>query len=648
MINEYDIINNTYQIIGQIGKGGVGIIYLAEHLHLRKKVVLKKIKTNKIDDLKVRQEADILKSLHHMYLPQVYDFIEYNSDIYTVIDYIEGHDLDYYIKKGAVFGEDQLIKWMMQLCDVLSYLHNHNPVILHNDIKPANVIINENGDICLIDFNISSYINDTVYGFTAQYASPEQYYNVLRLTRPGYGDYNVPITGQSDLYSVGAMFYNLASHQPIRVDNVINHRQALFSQLPVPYSKNLCSIIDRLIEPDTNIRYGSAEQLKNDLIRLNKGYSLNVKLRIIKIMTFIMSCLIAVTGVLMVYSGVHEIRMDDYNRDYKKMCFYYDKSEYDKAIDLGWTVLSDENTIELLSGEEKAALNYLVGMSYYHQGDYGTAQEFVSEAVSLSKKGYKKHRDYLMDQAIIFAWLNDFQTAEDILKTAQNEGLDNDKIEFVLAELDYVQGDYSSVTERYENMSEDILSYNDINERMCILAGDAYGKLSMPQWDDAINAYDRAYAINQSREVIAKLGNAYRSRAEKQKTGKDEINDLKTAAEYYEQIYEGRINNSVEDIISLVNIYIEIDERLRGSDRLSKAIEILEDRLPDNENDYRVYLQLALCCHQMNSEDKASDYCKRAIELYNSTSQLPKKQVTSNDKETLVWLQNRIQRDLNV
>ena len=137
------IINDTYRVICPIGNGGTGIIYLAEHLHLRKKVVLKKIKNNLKSSSAVRQEADILKYLHHMYLPQVYDFIELGGSVFTVIDYIEGSDLDKYLSTGTPVSEERLIKWMIQMCDALSYLHSCKPMILHNDIKPANIIINK-------------------------------------------------------------------------------------------------------------------------------------------------------------------------------------------------------------------------------------------------------------------------------------------------------------------------------------------------------------------------------------------------------------------------------------------------------------------------------------------------------------------------
>ncbi len=74
-----------YQVIGEIGKGGSGIIYLGYHLRLQKQIVIKKIKDINVGQINTRIEADILKKLHHRYLPQVYDFLEMQDGIYTII-----------------------------------------------------------------------------------------------------------------------------------------------------------------------------------------------------------------------------------------------------------------------------------------------------------------------------------------------------------------------------------------------------------------------------------------------------------------------------------------------------------------------------------------------------------------------------------
>lgn len=150
-----DILQGRYQILQEIGAGGIGVIFLAEDLNLRKRVVVKKIKENFVDNLATRSEVDILKNLRHTYLPQVYDFFQDGNEVYTVMDYIEGYDLQVYLMQQIEIPETEILKWLWQLLEVLKYLHSQNPPIYHCDIKPANIMITTGGDVCLIDFNIS-------------------------------------------------------------------------------------------------------------------------------------------------------------------------------------------------------------------------------------------------------------------------------------------------------------------------------------------------------------------------------------------------------------------------------------------------------------------------------------------------------------
>ena len=129
-----EILNDTYEVMEEIGQGGGGIVYLAYHLRLQKKVVIKKMKESFGGNIKERREADILKSLHHKYLPQVYDFVQMGDTVFTVMDYIEGWDLLRYIQQGQQFDERQLLIWLRQLAEVLEYLHGQHPPIVHSDI----------------------------------------------------------------------------------------------------------------------------------------------------------------------------------------------------------------------------------------------------------------------------------------------------------------------------------------------------------------------------------------------------------------------------------------------------------------------------------------------------------------------------------
>ncbi|HBA67847.1 MAG TPA: hypothetical protein DCZ40_00590 [Lachnospiraceae bacterium] len=182
--NIQEQLKDTYDIIGQIGKGGGGSIYKAYHKRLQKEVVIKKMHMKSRDELKNRQEADILKDLRHSYLPQVLDFIEAGDDVYTVIDFIPGESFQQLLDRNVKFSQDKIIKYARQLCEALIYLHGRAIPILHGDIKPANIMLTPADNICLIDFNISGFFeqNETMaVGYSKGYAAPEQKALVLEI-----------------------------------------------------------------------------------------------------------------------------------------------------------------------------------------------------------------------------------------------------------------------------------------------------------------------------------------------------------------------------------------------------------------------------------------------------------------------------------
>ncbi len=170
-------LTNTYEIYEQIGEGGGGTVYRALHKRLQKTVVLKKIIGNYTNIQDCRTEVDILKNLRNSYLPQVLDFIESPEGIYTVMDFIPGKSLKQMMDEGHKFKEKEVLKYTRQLCEALDYLHSQNPPIIHGDIKPANIMVTPEGNVCLIDFNISGFLEGKgarAFGYTPGFSSPEQ------------------------------------------------------------------------------------------------------------------------------------------------------------------------------------------------------------------------------------------------------------------------------------------------------------------------------------------------------------------------------------------------------------------------------------------------------------------------------------------
>lgn len=177
-MGSFELPLNDYEVYEEIGSGGGGAVYRAFHKNLKKQVVIKKAHSTTSNEATKRAEVDILKNLHHPYLPQVFNYYDINGISYTVMDYIEGRSFGDMLKKGVRFSEKQIIKYATQLCEAVAYLHSRKIPIIHGDIKPDNIMLTAEDNICLIDFNISGMSGDgvaTTLGYTPGYGAPEQY-----------------------------------------------------------------------------------------------------------------------------------------------------------------------------------------------------------------------------------------------------------------------------------------------------------------------------------------------------------------------------------------------------------------------------------------------------------------------------------------
>ncbi len=276
------IIAGIYELDREIGSGGGGIVYLGRHIRLNKQIVLKADKRKlSAGKEKLRNEVDLLKGLSHTYIPQVYDFVQVEDTVYTVMDYVEGESLDKLLKRGQAIPQRMVVKWACQLLEALSYLHSQKPHgILHGDIKPANIMLRKDGDICLIDFNIALALGEegaVRVGYSRGYASPEQYisdpvfYNQLTKMRntsksnsksSSFRQKKVYMDVRSDIYSLGATLYRLLTGQVAakwKVDATLLNECC---------SPQVASIIQKSMITDPAGRYQSAEEMLDAFLHL--------------------------------------------------------------------------------------------------------------------------------------------------------------------------------------------------------------------------------------------------------------------------------------------------------------------------------------------------------------------------------------------
>lgn len=177
MFEKGQILENKYEIIEHIGTGGGGTVYKATQIGLNRTVAIKQIKENVVGVIKDRGEADILKNLKNNYIPSVFDFIEKDGEVYTVMEFVEGQSFQQLMDNGRRFSQKKLLKYARQLCEAVAYLHSRKPPLIHSDIKPANIMLTPEDNICLIDYNISLIIDgsENAIGVSDGYSPPEQY-----------------------------------------------------------------------------------------------------------------------------------------------------------------------------------------------------------------------------------------------------------------------------------------------------------------------------------------------------------------------------------------------------------------------------------------------------------------------------------------
>lgn len=177
------MMKETFDQIEQIGQGGGGTVFRAHHKRLEKEVVLKKIHTSQLKNIDRKGELNILKNLKHAYIPQIYDFMDFGNEVFTVMEYIPGQSFAQLLEQKKKFSQKDVAKWLRQLCEVVDYLHSQKTPIVHCDIKPANVMLTPEGNICLIDFNISGVKTEegvASIGYSKGYAPIEQFAVVMR------------------------------------------------------------------------------------------------------------------------------------------------------------------------------------------------------------------------------------------------------------------------------------------------------------------------------------------------------------------------------------------------------------------------------------------------------------------------------------
>lgn len=272
------VLDGKYTIEKIIHTKGMSNVYLVRDNSLKAKWCLKEIVKSEagrdmVEYYSLLQEANIMKGLNNPNIPRIVTIEDDGDSTFIIMDYVEGVSVKELLVKRGVIGQQVAVNWMKQVCGVMMYLHNRNNPIIYRDMKPDNIMVQDDGNIRVLDFGISEVItpdNQVIKRNlgTRGYAAPEQ--------KKAGNKYDL----RSDIYSLGMTFYHmLTGIHPGVIKGSLKPLREVDSSLSV----GLEVIINKCTMESPDDRYQSVEELLYDLKNFDKldiSYKKKLKRRV--------------------------------------------------------------------------------------------------------------------------------------------------------------------------------------------------------------------------------------------------------------------------------------------------------------------------------------------------------------------------------
>jgi serine/threonine protein kinase/predicted Zn-dependent protease len=268
------VFASRYEIIEELGKGGMGKVYRAEDKKIKEEVALKLIKPEVASDKKTIErfsnELKMARKIAHRNVCRMYDLGEEKGTHYITMEYVPGEDLKSSIRRMGPLSAGKTIFISKQVCDGLAEAHRLG--VVHRDLKPQNIMIDKEGNARIMDFGIARSVSGKgitgagVMVGTPEYMSPEQA-EVKEVDQ------------RSDIYSLGVILYEMVTGRvPFEGETPLAVAMKHKSEMPreprelnAQVPSDLSRVIMRCLEKDKEKRYQSAGEVRSDLVNIEKG-----------------------------------------------------------------------------------------------------------------------------------------------------------------------------------------------------------------------------------------------------------------------------------------------------------------------------------------------------------------------------------------
>ena len=648
--------SDTYEILDKLGEGAGGIVYKAYHKRLRQEVVIKQHRRSAVSLTGSRREVDILKNLHHSYLPQVLDFFEIDGDVYTVMSYVPGKSFAQLLAEGYRFTPKELIRWGMQICSALNYLHSQNPPAIHCDIKPANIMLTPRGDICLIDFNISFYLGDTaVLGYTNGYTSPEQYIMALSHESGQNEAGDVHIDERTDIYSVGATLYHLAVGQKVG-----DYRERINAEYLAQFTgDSFAQVIERALRIDPAQRYQSAYDMFRALENIPKKDSRYLSLLHRQTAVRIVLVLLLAGFIVLGGYGISRIkseRVDAYNGLVEEQISLIEAGDYEgqeqvfeEASELlpsslesyyqnAYSLYKQEKFEDCISfidydicqNEQLDLVQARMADVYYLRADSYFRLEQYEEAAGAYEDVFRmgtRHTEYYRDYAITLAYAGDEEEAQKVLQEAIDYGLTEDSVYYAKGEIENALGRQDAALQEFKECIS-ITDDMEMKTRAYLMMSDIYKeKGSDASRRDVLLEAREELPAEEQLQVLERLASADIELADT--TGKKEYRE--EAIEVLTQIIDqGWGTFDTADTLAI---------QYEKQGEIEQARKTVDQMLETYGEDYRIYMRYAFLeiDTQELKENAQRDYSQFA-EYYEKAEELYHEQVKDNNTDAQMQL----------
>ena len=358
-----DIVKGRYEILRLIGGGGTSRVFLAADLRLsNKQWAIKEVDRHATDpagrpiEQCLASEAYLLSRLGHPGIVDIVDFEKTEDYVYVVMDHVEGQSLDKVVREQGPQSEEDVQRWMLQICDAVGYLHRQNPPVIYRDMKPSNIMLHPDGYVKLVDLGVAREYKDearkdTIAFGTTGYAAPEQYGKAQTDAR-------------TDIYGLGATMWHLLGGEAPPVEfplpNVREKNERVgegFADVIIPQ----CTQLER------DARYQTCEELAADLEiyqELTREYRTKQKN---KVLAFAVLGVLAVVFLVLGFAmlGAREASL---SQNYEA---HYQNAELQKRTNVE---AAEQEYIEAISYRPDAVDAYL-GLVYCYEADQGFTPE---------------------------------------------------------------------------------------------------------------------------------------------------------------------------------------------------------------------------------------------------------------------------------